>query len=194
MNMSISHSKHNEQHPMQLPATIASKLVDYAVTFLHTTGPDTLVEVLMQPNSGNELHYHTSFTETFEVTEGILGIELDGRKIYLKPGQSATAPTYSKHRFFNNSANSTVRFRVRVSPARNFEQMLRIAYGLANDGKTNAKGVPGLLHASLLFSIGDTYFPGLPLWLQQTLFGAIARLARLLGKDKELLKYYTVRQ
>ena len=180
----------NEQR--QLPATISSKLLAYEVTFVERSQAATVVEVLMQPQGGNELHYHTGFTETFEVIEGTLGIQLGDDLISLQPGESATAPTYNKHRFFNDSTNEPVKFRVTVKPAQNFEQMLRIAYGLANDGKTNKKGVPRLLHAALLFSIGDTYLPGLPLWVQEVLFGGIARLARLLGKDRELTKYYTI--
>jgi hypothetical protein len=77
-----------------------------------------------------------------------------------------------------------------LRPARNFEKALRIAYGLASDGKVTAKAVPkSIWHLALLFQLGESYLPGLPLPIQRGMFGALAGMARLLGKDKELEKY-----
>ncbi len=43
-------------------------------------------------------------------------------------------------------------------------------------------------HLALLMEIGKSYFPGLPLWLQQKLFPLLADLACLLGKHKDVEK------
>jgi hypothetical protein len=39
---------------------------------------------------------------------------------------------------------------VEIEPATRFEEMIRNFFGLAQDGKTNAKGVPRLLQLALL--------------------------------------------
>jgi hypothetical protein len=43
---------------------------------------------------------------------------------------------------------------------------------------------------ALLMELGETCFPGLPPGLQQVLFRLLSGMARLLGKQKEVEKYY----
>lgn len=181
--------------PLGLARKISSSLGDYEVEFIktaeETNGEYLEVEVLMAPKGGNDMHYHTTFTEHFEVLEGTLGIQVEKEVLYLGPGQSAQAPLYKLHRFFNPSETDPVRFRVVVRPARKFETTMRIAYGLANDGFCNKKGIPkSLWHLALLFEMGETYVPMMPHGLQKTIFGFLAGVARWLGKDRELEKYY----
>lgn len=182
--------------PAGLTRQITSTLGGYAIEVIQsseeTAGKLLEVEVLMEPNGGNDLHYHTTFEEEFFVVEGTLGIQLEKEIMHLSPGEAAVAPLHKLHRFFNPSKTASVRFRVRVTPPRMFEATLRIAHGLANDGKTNKKGIPSSIwHLALLFEMGESYAPLLPHWLQLGLCKFLARLARWLGKDKELEKYYT---
>ncbi|AHM62177.1 hypothetical protein D770_19640 [Flammeovirgaceae bacterium 311] len=181
--------------PAGLPRKISSCLGDYEMGFIHTpeeiNGQYLEVEVLMQPKGGNEMHYHTTFVEEFTVVESVLGIQVEKEILHLQPGEMAVAPLHKLHRFFNPSETATVRFRVMVKPARFFEATLRIAHGLANDGLCNKKGIPrSIWHLALLFEMGETYVPLLPHKLQTGLFSVLACIARGLGKDKELEKYY----
>lgn len=184
-----------QKEQMQLlPRTITNPLVGDSVTFLETAsetgGKYTLVEVTLKPGGGTGLHYHIDYAEEFTAVEGTLGIQLGKQTLHLLPGEQAIAPIRSKHRFFN-PGNTSIRFLVKITPARYFEQMLRIAYGLATDGLCNAKGVPlSIWHTAILFEVGETYMPGIPLGIQRTVFGWLARIARRKGKDKELEKYY----
>lgn len=178
-----------------LPRTIYNPLAQDRVIFIKTTsetnGEYLLVEVELAPKGGNSLHYHTTFSEHFEVIEGTLSIELEKRIIRLKPGETALAPLHKLHRFFNEDASRTCRFRVTIKPARQFENTLRLAYGLVSDGLTNAKGVPSnFWHAALLFDMGETYLPGLPHGFQIWLSRLLAKEARRRGKHKELERYY----
>ena len=61
--------------------------------------------------------------------------------------------------------------------------MIRNLFGLAQDGKTNAKGVPRLLQLALLArEFNDMIqFTRPPRVGQRTLFGALAPFARLAG-------------
>ncbi len=124
---------------------IENPLIGDRVTFLKTTeetnGEYLLAKVELAPHGGNAMHYHLTFTEAFEVLEGRLNVDLDGRHLVLGPGEKALVPMKSRHRFYSTS-DEPVTFTVQMRPARRMEEALRVAYGLARDGKTNAKSVP----------------------------------------------------
>ncbi|ALI98698.1 cupin domain-containing protein [Rufibacter tibetensis] len=178
-----------------LPRTLTNPLIKDKVTFLKTAaetdGAYTLVEVELAPGGGNGLHYHVDYIEIFEVVEGTLGIQCGKEDLHLQPGEVATAPAKTVHRFYNPSQQERVVFQTTIKPARHFEEMLRIAYGLANDGKTNQKGIPtSIWYLALLFEKGESYIPGIPLWLQRGIVKVLARIARYRGMDQHLHKYY----
>ena len=72
---------------------------------------------------------------------------------------------------------------VDIRPAERFELMIQNLYGLANDGKANAQGVPRVLPLALFAREfrreGEFIRP--PRIVQRILFGALAPLARLRG-------------
>ncbi|HEX8529024.1 MAG TPA: cupin domain-containing protein [Cytophagales bacterium] len=174
---------------------IENPLVGDRVTFLKTSretgGKYLYVKVELAPKGGNGLHYHTAFAEKFEALDGVLGVHCGGQELQLRPGQSAEVPPRTLHRFYNPSETETITFQVTITPAGQFEQCLRLAYGLATDGKCRPNGAPkNFWHTALLMEMGETYFPNLPLGLQQGLFRLLSGLARLLGKHKEVEHYY----
>jgi quercetin dioxygenase-like cupin family protein len=131
--------------------TIINPILKDEVIFLETSresnGYHTLVEVTLSAGGGNPLHFHEEFSEEFTCLEGELSIQVDDQIIRLKPGESATAPAYSKHRFFNQT-NQACRFQCRIAPGcPGFEQTLQITYGLARDGQSNSQGMPKSLYA-----------------------------------------------
>jgi hypothetical protein len=98
-------------------------------------------------------------------------------------------PLTTAHRFWNSSTEPVV-FEVEIRPARNFEKAVRAASGLAEDGKTNDKGVPkNILELALIYELSESYIVGMPLFLQKGIFGALARIARWRGYDPEFSKY-----
>jgi len=179
---------------MSRERTIGNPLIGDRVTFLVTAAESDrqyeLVEVELNPGGGNGLHYHTSFEEEFEALEGLLYIDCDGRTHVLKPGEKLVAPRRSVHRFYN-PGHEKIRFKVRIVPARSFEPLLRIAYGLTNDGRTNGKGVPrNLLEMAVIFHLGESYLPNLPFVVQKGLFAPLHALAVWFGVKKRLLRRY----
>jgi hypothetical protein len=72
---------------------------------------------------------------------------------------------------------------VDVRPAQRFELMIQNLYGLANDGKTNERGVPNLLPLALFAREfrPEAEFIRPPRIVQRLLFGALAPLARARG-------------
>lgn len=155
-----------------------------------TGGEYMRAHVGVEPGAGTPRHYHLTFTETFEVLEGDLTIECDGRRILAGPGDRATAPIGAHHRFANETAGE-VAFLLEVRPARRIEDSLRLLAGLAGDGKTTRNWIPrNPLNLAVLFQVTESYTTGLPLWLQRGIFGPLARLARSLGVDRSLARAY----
>jgi hypothetical protein len=72
---------------------------------------------------------------------------------------------------------------VTIRPAARFEEMIRNTYGLAQDGKTDATGMPSLLQLALLAcEFDDTIrFTKPPRIVQRLLFSALAPPARVRG-------------
>lgn len=72
---------------------------------------------------------------------------------------------------------------VEITPAARFEEAISTIWGLALDGKTNARGMPNLLQLALLAREFEDvlYFTKPPRVLQKILFGILAPVARLLG-------------
>ena len=118
---------------------------DYA-TFLktseETTGEYTLIEVEIAPGGGNVPHYHKTYDEHFEVLEGALEVLVGKETHTLRPGQKAVAKKNVLHRFRNTTEERT-KFLVELRPSHTrFEKALKVAYGLASDGRARADGTP----------------------------------------------------
>jgi len=175
--------------------TFSNPLIGDVATFVkyaHEAGStDTVVEIDLRPGGGNGLHYHRSFDEHFECLEGELGIQVGKKVLTLQPGEKATARRNELHRFFNPT-DKPIRFRVTLNPGSpGFEQTIKIAYGLASDGLTNASGVPKKFwQMGVVVDLSDTNVPGI-FTLLQPLLRWSARRARANGKFDRELKHYT---
>lgn len=179
--------------PLEPWRTVKNPVIGDEVTFLKTsreTGGDyTLVRVTLAPGGGNDLHFHKTFAEDFEAVEGVLTIECNGQRLQLQPGEHATAPIGSRHRFANDTS-SPITFIGKIYPAEKFEETIRIVYGLAREGKVNDGGMPkNLLQLALVFEIGGTYPAALPFWLQQAIFTPLIKVARWRKVERTFDRY-----
>ncbi len=169
---------------------IQKDYVTFIKTHSDTNGEYTLVEVELSDGGGVGLHYHKTYSEKFECTEGEVQIQL-GKTIHtLKPGQAATAEPNINH-LFRNRSGKTCRFKVELRPAsRGFEQSLQIGYGLASDGECKSNGFPKNKYAlAWLFDISESNLPG---WMSifEFILRRQARKARTIGLDKQLTDKY----
>jgi quercetin dioxygenase-like cupin family protein len=168
------------------------------VTFLKTAaetgGELTLLEMEVAPGGGNMLHTHTTYSERFTVIEGELGVQIGQQQRVLRAGETDIVPARVVHRWFNSSSQPA-RIYVELRPSHaGFEQTLRIGYGLAADGRTNAAGIPtNMLHLALLLQMGDMELVG-PIAMLAPLFKLLARVARRRGVEAELMARYAGRQ
>ena len=164
------------------------------ITFLDTHrstgGKRTRFRVEVQPGGGVETHYHRSYDERIEATQGIVDVEVDGERRRLSPGEYVMIRTGQSHRFWNAS-NGVMHFEVLVEPAsEGYEMMLRGVHGIARDGGSNKTGIPKDLRAiAVLAKWGDTRLVG-AMRLLVPVLGVLHWLARRAKLDADLYDKY----
>lgn len=178
------------ENPRRIYNPVQKDYVTFIKTAADTNGECTLVEVELADGGGVGLHFHKTYSEKFECTEGELQVMLGKTVHTLAPGQSATAEPNINH-LFRNRSGKACRFTVELRPAsKGFEQSLQIGYGLARDGEVRSNGFPkDKLALAWLFDISESNLPG---W--RSIFEFIlrrqAKKARTLGVDKKLTEKY----
>jgi mannose-6-phosphate isomerase-like protein (cupin superfamily) len=127
-------------------------------------------------------HVHARIEEWFTVQEGRIGFRLDGRESIARPNVRLHLPAGVAHDWWN-AGEEEARVVVEVRPGTRFEEMIKNLYGLAQDGKTDAKGMPNLLQAALFAREFEDvlWFTKPPRPVQKVLFTALAPVARFLG-------------
>ncbi len=127
-------------------------------------------------------HLHPGIHETFEVLEGHLGYRLDDVQGTARAGDRIDISPGSWHDWWHEGEGEAV-VRVTVTPGDRFEQMIRTLWGLACDGRTNAKGMPGILQlAAISAEFSDVFVLRKPPRLvQRAMFGALTPIARRRG-------------
>ncbi len=131
-------------------------------------------------------HVHPGIEEVFTVVRGSVGFRLDGREDVAGLGRRLVVAPGVSHYWWNAGdaeAHVIVELRGERRLLEGFVTMLSNTFGLARDGKTDAKGRPNLLQAALLARQFDEVirFVEPPRAAQKILFGVLAPVARLLG-------------
>lgn len=83
-------------------------------------------------------HVHPNIEESITVMRGRLGYRLDGRQGVAGPGQRLHVPHGTAHDWWN-AGEEEASVVVKISPAARFEEMILNGFGLAQDGKTDAR-------------------------------------------------------
>lgn len=140
---------------------------------------------------GAPLHRHHILAETFTVNAGRLRMVTGDRRVWrdFGPGETVFVAPGVIHRFWNPHTEPAT-FETEVAPGRDFERFIRVHYGMARAGLVGAGGMPRHpLQIALLLGWADFEVPGIPSRLQRSLVGVLARLARLTGCERELLRH-----
>ena len=167
--------------------TIHNPVTGERITF-HQTSADTngeavVIECTVRPHGFvAATHVHPSQTERFNVIDGRLGMKVGRKKLLLERGDVAEVEPGTPHTFWN-MGEEEVRFVCEVRPALQFESLLETMFALAEDGKTNRKGMPNPLRLAVIARAHfDTVrLPQPPAWLQRAGLALGAPLGRLLG-------------
>jgi mannose-6-phosphate isomerase-like protein (cupin superfamily) len=156
-----------------------------------TDGQLLEIEATYQPASKPPTpHYHPEQEEDFKVIEGTVLVRLDSWVRELKAGETLHIPHNVSHSMWNPfNVKAVVNWQVR--PALDTEYFLETGTGLANDGKTNKKGMPPLLQVALLArKFAKVYRLAWPSYaIQKILFSILAPFAYLKGYRPFYKKY-----
>jgi quercetin dioxygenase-like cupin family protein len=127
-------------------------------------------------------HVHPVIRESFTVVRGQVGFRLDGRESIAGPGKRLHVPPGMAHDWWN-AGEEEAHVVVEISPGRRFEEAIKNMFGLAQDGKTNTRGMPNLLQVALYAREFEDvmYLTRPPRAVQKVLFAVLAPLARLFG-------------
>lgn len=148
-----------------------------------TGGERLVVDIHVRPGGAVAVeHIHPTIDETFTILKGRVGVVIGGESFMAGPGRKFHVPRGTAHDRWN-AGDEEAHIVVEITPAARFEAMLRNLFGLAQDGKTDRKGVPRLLQLALMArefeDVVQLVRPPRP--VQKALFAILAPLARLKG-------------
>jgi quercetin dioxygenase-like cupin family protein len=162
---------------------VTGEVIRFVETAADTNGEYVLVEVVVEPNGFvAAAHVHPYQTEIFEILDGELTFRAGKETIVAKAGDTVRIDPGTPHKFWNDG-DTDARFRTEVRPALQFESLIETMFALANDGKTNRKGMPNPLRlaviASAHYDVVRLPFP--PAWMQRLGLMLGAPVGRLVG-------------
>jgi quercetin dioxygenase-like cupin family protein len=162
---------------------ITGEAIRFLETAADTDGERVLIEVLVEPNGFvAAAHVHPYQTEVFEILDGEVTFKTGGETIVAPAGTTVRVEAGTAHKFWN-TGEVAARFRCEIRPALQFERLIETMFTLANDGKTNRKGMPNPLRLAVIANahFDDVRLPFPPAWMQKLGLIAGAPLGRLMG-------------
>ncbi|MET3980593.1 quercetin dioxygenase-like cupin family protein [Mucilaginibacter sp. UYP25] len=148
------------------------------------------LELNILPDEKTPWHYHTLFSETFEVLKGTLEVGKGKNVLHLNIGDIATIEEGEKHYYHNVSDEECV-ITVTIDPGnKNFENALFILKGLAEDGFASNAGTPkSFLDLVLFVYLSNSKMVGFKK-VAEPLFNFFAKIAIRNGRLSRLIERY----
>lgn len=153
-------------------------------------GKKSVLELNILPGEKTPWHYHTLFSETFEVLKGTLEVGKGKEIHHLKQGDIATINPNEKHYYHNVSDEECV-ITATIDPGnKNFENSLFILKGLAKDGLASDAGTPrNFLDLVLFVHLSNSRMVGFQK-IAEPIFNFFAKAAIKKGHLNELVQTY----
>jgi hypothetical protein len=127
-------------------------------------------------------HVHPKQESGATVISGSLVFEVKGKERRVEPGESISIPPDTPHRFWNEGDEDahSVQF---FKPALDIASFFETFFALAQQGKLDAKGMPGTLQLAVMVpEFGDELRPLSPPWpVLRALTALLAPIARARG-------------
>jgi quercetin dioxygenase-like cupin family protein len=166
---------------LQNPVT--GELIRFVKAAADTNNEYVVIDVVVEPNGTvAAAHLHPYQTETFTVLEGEVTFRLGRKKVVAKAGETVVVEPGIAHKFWN-AGEADARFRCEIRPALQFEQLIETMFSLAQEGKTNKKGMPNPLRLAVVANahFDDVRLPLVPQWMQKLSLAMGAPVGRLMG-------------
>jgi quercetin dioxygenase-like cupin family protein len=130
-------------------------------------------------------HVHPHQDERFEVLAGDAAFDIDGARHVLGAGDTIDVPRGTRHTFANAGADQMhVRFEFRPALT-STDRFYELYFAFAQQGRVNAKGMPGLLDIATVWPITSEHavLATPPPVVQHALFRVLGPVARLIGRQ-----------
>jgi mannose-6-phosphate isomerase-like protein (cupin superfamily) len=147
-------------------------------------GVSALVHLVVRPGGAVAgEHVHPAIEERFKVISGRLQARIDGRERELGPGDEVTVPAGVAHDWWNAGDEEAGVIVELTPPEPRFLEMIATLFGLANSGRSNAKGMPSPLQMALTGrEFADIIRMTKPPWpVQKVAFGLLGPIGRARG-------------
>ncbi len=154
------------------------------------TNKESVLEMNILPAEKTPWHYHTLFSETFEILKGTLEVGKGKDILHLKQGDIATIQPKEKHYYHNISKEECI-VKVTLNPGnKNFENSIFILKGLAKDGLASVAGTPKKFSDLALFVyLNNSRMVGFQK-VAEPIFNYVAKAAIKKGHLNELIQKY----
>jgi quercetin dioxygenase-like cupin family protein len=135
-------------------------------------------------------HTHPNLRERFQVLSGQVGFLIGEEEHVLGPGDTAEVPPQTLHDWWQ-LGDEEAQVVAEVEPGIRFVQMVGTMFGLARDGKSDAKGLPKPLQLAVsMREFSDTIvIASPPPAVQKLVFGLLAPLGRARGLEPYYERY-----
>lgn len=176
--------------PREIQRKVGSRLI-ICQSSADTNGELLEMEAVYPPHSPRPAyHYHPYQEEQFRVLKGRFSTKIGDVEHSFAAGETFTVPANTPH-WMHNVSHEEGRLLWQIRPALQSQAFLETMWGLAEDGQTNASGVPNLLQlAVILRAYSDEFRASSPPYpVQRVLFGILAPIGKLLGYRASYEKY-----
>jgi mannose-6-phosphate isomerase-like protein (cupin superfamily) len=129
-------------------------------------------------------HVHPRQDEHFEVLAGHAEFRVGGERHVMGPGETIDVPAGTAHTFANaGSGEMRVLFEFRPGLG-STDRFYELYFAFAQEGRVDAEAMPGLLDIATVWAqtAEHAVLARPPAWVQHALFGALAPIARIVGR------------
>jgi mannose-6-phosphate isomerase-like protein (cupin superfamily) len=129
---------------------------------------------------GPPLHIHYQENEEGMVVRGTLSVELDGRRMEIKAGETALLPAGLPHRWWNDGDEPLV-FEGVARPLADLDQYFQEAFDVLNNGSADRPPIFYMAHLAWTHRRTQVVLFA-PVWLQKVIVPAIVAVGTVLGR------------
>lgn len=173
----------------------------FCKTARDTNGAFVEVEYFNKPFTGKgaaPAHLHPTMTERFEILRGTARYRLGKEEREAQADDMLIFPRGVPHLHpWNSSADelhmrqTTIPDQPDITALEASTQSILTLFGLARDGKVSKNGLPNLLQLAVIVHsvMPYAYLDGMPIHMQEIVFGSLAAVGRLLGYRASYPRY-----
>ena len=178
-----------------MPDTIVQPMTGERIIFRQrasqTGGALLLADNFVAPRGAIKPHIHPHMEESFEILLGPITFRVDGVEMTYGTGDTVVVPRGAVHEWWNPLDTEEVGATMAFRPALDMETFFETWFGLAADGKLDARGRPAILQAAVMLHDfrREMALPGAEGRVLRLVAPVLAPLGRLRGYRSRYERY-----